>query len=120
MKTTLKLEEAAMFAVSILVFYKMDILPGWYFWAFLLAPDISMLGYLVNTKVGAIMYNVAHHKGIAIVIFVLGYFLPSINLQFVGIIMFAHSSMDRLLGYGLKYSDSFKHTSLGMISGKNG
>ena len=114
MKIALKLEEAAMFILSILAFYKMD-LQGWYFWVFLLSPDISILGYLINTKVGSITYNFAHHKGIAIAIIVLGYFLLSINLQFIGIIMFGHSSMDRMMGYGLKYPDSFEHTHLGMI-----
>ena len=32
-----------------------------------------------------------------------------------GLILFGHSSMDRILGYGLKYPDSFEHTHLGMI-----
>lgn len=27
----------------------------------------------------------------------------------------AHSTFDRVLGYGLKYPDSFKHTSIGYI-----
>jgi hypothetical protein len=29
--------------------------------------------------------------------------------------MLGHSSADRILGYGLKYSDSFHHTHLGWI-----
>lgn len=29
-----------------------------------------------------------------------------------GVILFAHASMDRIFGYGLKYADDFKHTHL--------
>lgn len=35
--------------------------------------------------------------------------------MFIGIVMFAHSSFDRVLGYGLKYCDNFKNTHLGAI-----
>ncbi|TAG51385.1 MAG: DUF4260 family protein, partial [Runella slithyformis] len=33
----------------------------------------------------------------------------------IGIILFAHSAMDRIAGYGLKYEDAFKHTHLGWL-----
>ncbi len=33
-------------------------------------------------------------------------------------LLFAHSSFDRMLGYGLKYNDSFNHTSLGWTGKK--
>jgi hypothetical protein len=45
----------------------------------------------------------------------LGSILASQPLQLAGLILFGHSSMDRVLGYGLKYSDSFQHTHLGML-----
>ena len=90
----------------------------WVFWAFFLAPDIGMLGYIVNPKVGAITYNLFHHKGIAIACYLAGYFLVVHELTLVGVILLGHSSFDRILGYGLKFSDSFQHTHIGMI-GKN-
>jgi hypothetical protein len=74
-----------------------------------------MLGYLVNTRVGAITYNLFHHKGIAIVFYLLGVFLTIPELTLVGVVLFGHSSFDRVLGYGLKYSDNFKNTHLGWI-----
>jgi hypothetical protein len=40
-------------------------------------------------------------------------------MQLAGLIMFGHSAFDRLLGYGLKFKDSFNHTHLGHI-GKSG
>ena len=85
----------------------------------LLGPDIGMLGYLVNNKAGAILYNAFHHKGIAILIYTLGLYLQIQLLQIAGLILFGHSSMDRMFGYGLKYFTGFKDTHLGLIGKEN-
>lgn len=114
MKHLLRLEEALMFGAAI---YLNTLLPfpGWYFWAWFLAPDIGFLGYAINTRVGAITYNLLHHKGVAVVLYVAGLALNAPTLQFAGILLFGHSSFDRMLRYGLKYADSFQHTHLGPI-----
>ena len=114
MKIILKLEELAEFLFALFLFYQLNF-SAWIFWALLLTPDLSMVGYLVNTKVGAICYNIAHHKALAVFVGVLGILLTNNNLQLAGIILFAHSAMDRFFGYGLKYFDSFKNTHLGVI-----
>jgi Domain of unknown function (DUF4260) len=116
MKTTLKLEEAAMAAIGIyfLSLYTLG-LPGWLWIILFFTPDIGMLGYLINNKVGAASYNIFHHKGIAIGLAVLGYYLQNNMLTATGILLFAHASFDRIAGYGLKYEDSFKHTHLGSL-----
>jgi len=114
MKNLLRLEEASMFGLAL---YLNSLLPfaGWVFWVLLLAPDLSMLGYLVNTRIGAILYNLIHHKGLAVGLYLAGTFLVIHELILAGVVLFAHSSMDRVLGFGLKYSDDFKHTHLGWI-----
>jgi hypothetical protein len=114
MKTLLKLEELFMFGITIFLFSKMDF-AWWWYPALLFTPDLSMLGYLINTKIGAATYNFIHHKALGISVYVLGIILASQPLQLAGLILFGHSSMDRVLGYGLKYADSFQHTHLGMI-----
>ena len=114
MKNLLKLEEAFMFGLSIFLFSKLDY-AWWWYPVLLLAPDLSMVGYLMNTRLGAITYNFIHHKTLGIGIFVLGIVFANQLLQLSGLILFGHSSMDRALGYGLKYSDSFQNTHLGMI-----
>jgi hypothetical protein len=91
---------------------------GWLFFAWLLAPDLSMVGYLVNTKVGAVLYNLAHHQGLAVAIAVCGVVFSVPHLVFTGSLLFGHSAMDRIFGYGLKYTDDFKHTHLGWIGKK--
>ena len=73
-----------------------------------------MVGYFVNTKIGAGCYNLVHHKATAIACIAIGWKLSSPELQFIGLILYGHSSFDRMLGYGLKYRDSFKHTHLGL------
>lgn len=117
MKQVIALEEMAMFLLAIFGFSYLPF-SWWVFPALLLLPDLSMLGYLVNNKTGAILYNMVHHKALAIALFIIGMCLGSTVFQLVGIILFAHSSMDRVLGYGLKYHDAFSHTHLGII-GKN-
>jgi hypothetical protein len=114
MKNSLRIEEAAMLGLAI---YLNSFLPfqGWVFWAWFLVPDIGMLGYLFNPKIGAIAYNLFHHKGIAIALYFGGYFLIIPELTLAGVVLFAHSSFDRIFGYGLKFFDNFKHTHLGMI-----
>jgi hypothetical protein len=39
-------------------------------------------------------------------------------MQIAGIVLFGHASMDRMLGYGLKTSEGFKYTHLGIIGKK--
>jgi hypothetical protein len=74
-----------------------------------------MLGYWVNTQIGAFTYNLFHHKGIALMIYAAGLFTVSPLWQFVGLLLFGHSAFDRIFGYGLKYNDNFKNTHLGWL-----
>ena len=116
MKIILKTEEAAMTIIAIYFISRYNL--GLSFWVWLLlffSPDISMLGYLVNTKIGAACYNLFHHKGIALLLAGIGCYLHHDVLTAVGILLFAHASFDRIWGYGLKYDDSFKNTHLGSL-----
>lgn len=117
MKNILRIEEFVFFVISIFFFNHLHF-SWWYFPALLLVPDISMLGYLVNPKIGAYCYNFAHHKALALIIVGIGFLYKIETIQLAGIILFAHSSMDRVFGYGLKFSDSFNNTHLGFIGKK--
>ena len=114
MKYLLKFEELLMFALSIFWFSKLNY-TWWLYPLLFFAPDLSMLGYLGGAKVGAWLYNFVHHKALSIGIFVIGVLFVNQPLQLGGLILFGHSSMDRVLGYGLKHEDSFQDTHLGMI-----
>jgi len=116
MKTTIKLEELGIFIGSIYFIYLLNLEISW--WAYILlffSPDIGMIGYAINSYIGAIIYNIFHHKGIAILIGMLGILLKNEYLELIGLILIAHSSFDRVLGYGLKYFFGFKYTHLGKM-----
>lgn len=119
MKNLLKLEEATMLLASLWAFQQLDI-SWWWFAGCLLLPDISMLGYLFGAKAGAYSYNLFHHKGVALGVVLAGLFLDQTIILFTGIILFAHASLDRMLGYGLKYEQGFKFTHLGPIGKETG
>ncbi len=92
----------------------------WLFLALLLVPDISMLGYAINNKWGAVCYNVVHHQGVAVVAIMAGWLAGQPTVILAGLILLGHSAMDRALGYGLKYASGFHDTHLGKIGKSRG
>lgn len=114
MRNLIKVEELFLFLFSVFLFAQLDYV-WWWYPILLLAPDIGMLGYVANPRVGALSYNLLHHKAVAIAAYVVGVYIGSSVLQLAGVIILGHSSLDRALGYGLKYFDSFSHTHLGQI-----
>lgn len=113
-KTILHFEGLAIFISSIIV-YGMVEYNWWLFAVLLLAPDLSMLGYLKNEKIGAYVYNIFHTYVIALLVLGLGYVMDVNLLIAIGVIWTAHIGMDRLFGFGLKYTDSFQSTHLGKL-----
>jgi uncharacterized protein DUF4260 len=118
MKNLLKVEEFFLFGLSLFLFSRLDYSWGWYALLFL-TPDVSMIGYLWNPRFGSWTYNLIHHKGLAIAIYLLGSLLANPMLQFAGTLLLGHSSLDRVFGYGLKYPDAFQNTHLGVIGKQN-
>jgi hypothetical protein len=111
-KLLLRIEGAVLFAASIAVF-ALQGQQWWLYPALLLVPDIFMLGYLRNTKLGAITYNLGHSYPAAALVTLLGLVAASPLTVALGAIWFGHIGWDRMFGYGLKYATSFKHTHLG-------
>ena len=87
----------------------------WLFAGLFLAPDLSMLGYVAGGKAGAAAYNVGHWYGVPFAGIALGVFGQAPLLLAVGLIWVAHIGVDRVLGYGLKYTDGFGFTYLGLV-----
>lgn len=81
----------------------------------LLAPDLSMVGYLSGPRVGAITYNAVHNLVVALAVLGIGWFVPVAPRALAGAILLAHVGMDRSLGYGLKLPTDFRDTHLGRI-----
>ena len=83
----------------------------------LLLPDVSMVGYLANARVGALTYNAVHNWTVSIAILGIGWWLASVPALLPGSVLLAHVGMDRALGYGLKLPTSVQDTHLGRIGG---
>lgn len=116
MKNVIAFEEAAMFILAIVGMYYQPLEFKWWVWPLLfLLPDVGMIGYAFSPAAGAVTYNLLHHKAVAVLIIMAGYLLSNPPLLLCGLILFGHSSFDRMLGYGLKYTDAFKHTHLGWL-----
>jgi hypothetical protein len=109
--TLLRVEGVALLALSVLLYWVNG--GSWLlFGVLLLAPDLSMLGYLAGPKVGAAIYNAFHAYAIPAVVGAVGMIFASPLAIAVVLIWFAHIGVDRTVGYGLKYPTSFKDTHL--------
>ena len=82
---------------------------------FLLAPDLSMAGYLAGPRIGALTYNAVHNLVVAGALLVIGVSTSLAPVALLGSVLFAHVGMDRALGYGLKLPTDFRDTHLGRI-----
>jgi hypothetical protein len=110
-KNIQKLEDLAIFIASTLIYFKSG--NNWLIFVVgLLLVDVSMVGYLKDTKTGAFTYNLAHNYALGIGLSLLGYLIGNQLILMIGLIISAHVGMDRFLGFGLKYPDNFKHTHL--------
>lgn len=114
MITNLKLEGLGLFALFTGLYFLNH--ESWgLFLALFFVPDLSFIAYAANTKIGGLIYNILHHQGLFAIVALIGYLVDNTLLEQIGIIFLAHSAFDRMLGYGLKYPDNFKHTHLGWI-----
>jgi len=110
-KILLHLEGAVFFFGAIALYATQG--GGWAaFVLLLLAPDLAMVGYLVNPRVGSYAYNAVHTYAAPAVLAAL-----SLAGQWpvggqLALIWFAHIGMDRTLGFGLKYPTEFKDSHL--------
>ena len=100
-KTFIKLEELTLVVLSFYLFLALDY-AWWWFPLLFFVPDASLIGYLINSKVGTVTYNFIHHKALAILLYLLGGFSQLPALQLAGLVMFGHSSLDRALGFELQ------------------
>lgn len=110
-KNWIRLEGALGFMLSIIIYLHLDFniiifLIG------LFLPDLFMLGYLLNNKIGAFIYNLGHVFIFPLILFLLAAITGKEIFIIAGLIWSAHVFLDRMMGYGLKYNEGFKITHL--------
>src|SRR5580698_6875873 len=87
----------------------------WLFAALWLVPDLSMLGYLASSCWGARIYNVVHSYVLPVALGLSALLVNAHALLPFALIWANHIGVDRLMGYGLKYSNGFGWTHLGKL-----
>lgn len=87
----------------------------WLFLLLLFVPDVTLVGYLINNKLGSIIYNMGHNLIVPLILLGAAFLLDWDVLLSISCIWLAHISMDRFLGYGLKYEHSFHGTHMQKI-----
>ncbi|MER8372214.1 DUF4260 domain-containing protein [Mesorhizobium sp. M1406] len=111
---TIRLEWAIV-AVGAFVFYASIGVSWWLFGLLVLAPDLSMFGYLAGPRVGALAYNALHILIVPVLLLLAGHMEGNATVMAVALIWIAHIAIDRALGYGLKLPTGFQDTHLGRI-----
>lgn len=111
MKIIVKLENVLVLFICLFIHFTFGY-SFWIFLIFLLTPDISGLGYLINNKVGSISYNLFHTYILPLLILLIYLLVKEAIILQIALIWLSHISMDRALGYGLKYANSHKETTI--------
>jgi hypothetical protein len=111
----LRIEGAALLAASV-VLYWLNGGSWWLFTLLLLTPDVSMLGYLFSSQIGAALYNAFHSYPLPVALGIFGSLWSTPLAVAIALVWLAHIGMDRLAGFGLKYPSGFKDTHLGRMN----
>ena len=113
-----RLEAAALFVTMAIVFANRHF--SWLEFIFIfLLVDFSIVGYLYNKKVGAVIYNSAHSLIAPLLLSGLSEVMYGKFLFPISVIWLAHIGADRMLGFGLKEIEGFRLTHLGRIGRKH-
>lgn len=113
-KLLLRVEGLAAFVAATVAFVAIDA-PLWLYVLLVLAPDISMLGYLSGPRFGSWTYNAAHTYVGPLALLMVGTLWSLPLVVAVGLVWAAHVGADRALGYGLKLPTGFQETHLGRV-----
>ena len=101
----LRLEGAALFFCGIFFYHSLG--AGWVlFVTLVLWPDISLLAYLLNPKLGARLYNLVHTEVLPAILAASSFALHRTFLLAFALIWLCHIGFDRVIDAGLKYSTS--------------
>src|SRR5699024_12770609 len=102
-KLLLHVEGFVVLLCSLFVYQMIDY-SWWLFILLLFVPDVSALGYVVNKRVGAVVYNLVHTYVLALILLAVRYMIAIPCIVGLGGILVEHIGLDRLCGLGWKSS----------------
>lgn len=107
----LRVEGAILFLAVLYFYHAMGASWGMFLMLFLW-PDLGMLGYIVDPKLGSRLYNLVHFAALPVILFAVSNAQHRPGFAAFALIWLAHIEFDRALGYGLKFPTFFKDTHL--------
>jgi uncharacterized protein DUF4260 len=105
----LHIEGACLFVLT-LWFYYTGNYRWWIFAVLFFTPDLAMLGYLKDVKLGTTCYNFTHTLSLPVALLLIGLMGVAPRGIPYALIWLSHIEFDRMLGFGLKYATGFKDT----------
>ncbi len=110
----IRLEGLAVFIAGVFLYFHFG--GGWGMFWLILAPDLGLLAYLINNKVGSVIYNLCHFYAFPLSCLVFHLITGQGTTLFLfSFLWAAHIGIDRLVGFGLKYPIEFKDTHIQRI-----
>lgn len=107
----LRLEGLAVLLAALLGYGWLDG-PLWLLAVTALAPDVSMVGYLLDDGTGALAYNAIHTYTTPLAVAGVGIWAGSNTALLVAVVWIGHIGADRAMGLGLKRPTGFRDTHL--------
>ncbi len=110
-RALLHLEGAAVLLLATAAFFRLGY-PWWWFLLLMIAPDFSLLALAAGPRVGAMVYNAVHTMIGPLALLGIGWWLGGVQSVTVAVALgwLAHIGMDRMVGYGLRYTDATKRS----------
>ena len=113
-RTLLRVEGALMLLAGVASYRALGGSWGWFAACFLL-PDVTLAGYAFGSRAGAVIYNAGHALIGPALLAGMALALSLDVLLLASAVWLGHIGFDRMLGYGLKATTSFRDTHLGRI-----
>src|SRR5580698_1783846 len=93
----IRIEEATLLTLTLYAYQHLHF--SWFLFAILfLTPDLFMLGYTINPRLGAASYNLAHTLTLPLTLLLASYIEHWQRPTELALIWTAHIALDRLLG----------------------
>lgn len=117
MKLSVLFQRTEAACLSVVAVYGYHLLHGsWILFVILwFSFDLTMLGYAVSKRIGAIIYNLGHSFILPALLAVIALEGRYDGLELFILVWTVHITLDRAFGYGLKETTDFAHTHLGLI-----